>query len=171
MDMSPIRAFLVTAVLSVALAAAPGQGADPAPYEPLNPAKAQSLPSSLLTIQSGSKTHAFTVELADEDEERNTGLMHRAELGADRGMLFDFVQSRRATFWMRNTFIPLDMLFAKSDGEIVHIVENVRPHVEQPVGPDRPVRAVLELNAGTVAKLGIRPGDVIRHAAFGNQAR
>lgn len=166
-----VRTLLVAMALVVTLALNHGRAADSAPYEPLDPAKAQSLPTSALTIESTGKMHIFTVELADDDAERNTGLMHRAELAADRGMLFDFVQPRRAAFWMRNTFIPLDMIFAKSDGEIVHIVENVRPHVEQPVGPDRPIRAVLELNAGTVARLGIRPGDVIHHAVFGNQAR
>lgn len=138
------------------------------PREPLDPKKAQSLAESPLTISGGGNSHRFTVELADDDEERGIGLMHRGQMEADHGMLFDFFTPRRVAFWMRNTFIPLDMLFVKSDGEVVSIIENVTPHSEDTVGPDRPVRAVLELNAGTVKKLGLKVGDVIHHAAFKN---
>ncbi|MCC6914506.1 MAG: DUF192 domain-containing protein [Rhodospirillaceae bacterium] len=137
---------------------------DPAPHEPLDPKKAQSLPEAPLTIAG----HSFTVELADDDQEREIGLMHRGRMADDHGMLFDFMTPRRVGFWMRNTFIPLDMLFVKSDGEIVAIMENIRPHVETPVGPDRPVRAVLELNGGIVKKLGLKVGDVVHHGAFKN---
>jgi hypothetical protein len=77
-------------------------------------------------------------------------------------------QARRVAFWMRNTFIPLDMIFIKSDGEIVSIFENVPPLNDNTVGPERPVRAVLELNAGISKKLGLKVGDVVRHAAFNN---
>ncbi len=138
--------------------------AEPKPHEPLDPKKAQSLPESPLTIG----THKFTIELADDDKEREIGLMHRGQMADDHGMLFDFGSPRRVGFWMRNTFIPLDMLFMKSDGEIVSIIENVRPHVETPVGPDRPIRAVLELNGGLAKKLGLKVGDVVRHAVFNN---
>jgi uncharacterized membrane protein (UPF0127 family) len=157
-------------ILSIAIAAG---GTAPAakewtPREALNPNHAQTLPESLLSISSGDKSHRFTVELADDDTERGIGLMHRGRMDADHGMLFDFVTPRRVGFWMRNTFIPLDMLFTKSDGEIVAIIENVTPHSEDTVGPSRPVRAVLELNAGTVKKLGLKVGDVVHHAVFKN---
>ena len=138
------------------------------PHEPLDPKKAQSLPESPLVIVSNGASHRFTVELADDDAERGTGLMHRGSMAADHGMIFDFQTPRRVAFWMRNTFIPLDMLFLKSDGEIVHIIENVAPHSEDTVGPDRPVRGVLELNAGIVKKLGLKVGDVVQHAVFRN---
>lgn len=134
------------------------------PHEALDPKKAQVLAESALVIGA----HKFTVEFADDDKEREIGLMHRAKMADDHGMLFDFMTPRRVGFWMRNTFIPLDMLFVKSDGEIVAIMENVTPHSEDPVGPDRPVRAVLELNGGIVKKLGIKVGDVVQHAAFKN---
>lgn len=134
------------------------------PHEPLDPKKAQALPEAPLTIGKS----MFTVELADDDQEREIGLMHRGQMAPDHGMLFDFFTPRRVGFWMRNTFIPLDMLFVKSDGEIVSIIENVRPHSETPVGPDRPVRAVLELNGGTVKRLGLKVGDTVHHAAFKN---
>lgn len=136
------------------------------PFEALDPKKAQSLPQSPLEIISGGTAHRFTVELADDDTERSIGLMHRGSMPADHGMIFDFMTPRRVGFWMRNTFIPLDMLFLKSDGEVVAIIENVRPHVEDPVGPDRPVRVVLELNAGVVKKLGLKVGDMVRHDIF-----
>jgi len=133
-----------------------------------NPAGAQTLPESPLVISSGAKSHRFTVELADDDAERSTGLMHRGQMNDDHGMLFDFQTPRRVAFWMRNTFIPLDMIFIKSDGEIVSIFENVPPLNDNTVGPERPVRAVLELNAGTSKKLGLKVGDMVRHAAFNN---
>jgi uncharacterized membrane protein (UPF0127 family) len=138
------------------------------PREPLNPKSAQALPESPLTVSSGGKSHRFTVELADDDTERGIGLMHRGQMADDHGMLFDFETPRRVAFWMRNTFIPLDMLFLKSDGEVVSIIENVTPHSEDTVGPSRPVRAVLELNAGLVKKLGLKVGDMVHHAAFKN---
>jgi uncharacterized protein len=155
-------------VLSIVAVTSSGGAKEWTPREPLNPKNAQSLPESPLSISSGEGSHRFTVELADDDDERGIGLMHRGTMAADHGMLFDFVTPRRVGFWMRNTFIPLDMLFTKSDGEIVSIIENVQPHVEDPVGPERPVRAVLELNAGTVKTLGLKVGDVIHHAVFKN---
>jgi len=164
-----MKTMLRALVLSFALVLSQGVLAkEGQPHEALNPQKAQSLPLSPLIIASGDAQHAFTVELADDDGKRTIGLMHRAEMAADRGMLFDFHTPRRVGFWMRNTFIPLDMIFARSNGEIVSIIENVQPHTEKPVGPDRPVRAVLELNAGTVKKLGLKIGDMIHHAAFKN---
>jgi uncharacterized membrane protein (UPF0127 family) len=138
------------------------------PREPLNPAKAQSLPTSPLTIESGSARHTFTVELAATGPERDTGLMHRNQLAADRGMLFDFQREQPVRFWMRNTFIPLDMIFIRANGEIIAIAENTVPHSETPVGPPRPAQAVLELAGGTAARLGLKPGDVVRHPIFKN---
>lgn len=138
------------------------------PREPLDPTKAQTLPTAPLSIVSGTERHTFVVELADEDAERGIGLMHRPHMDAGHGMLFDFQRPRRVNFWMRNTFIALDMLFLRSDGEVVSIVEDVQPHSEDTVGPNRPVRAVLELNAGTVKKLGLKIGDRVQHAVFKN---
>lgn len=165
-----MKTALLATLLMLTLGAAAGAFAkDWTPREPLDPKKAQALSETPLVISSGGRDHGFIVELADEDGERAIGLMHRAHMDADRGMLFDFHTPRRVAFWMRNTFIPLDMIFVRSDGEIVHIIENVTPHSEDTVGPDRPVRAVLELNAGRVKALGLRIGDVVRHAAFRNE--
>lgn len=162
------RSLRIASVV-IAFAASCALAKEWTPREPLNPKNAQALPESRLIISSGGASHPFTVELADDDEERGIGLMHRGQMAPDHGMLFDFVIPRRVAFWMRNTFIPLDMLFVKSDGEIVSIIENVTPHSEDTVGPDRPVRAVLELNAGTAKKLGLKVGDVIHHGAFKNE--
>jgi len=159
--------FLLALAAAVYLAA-PSFAQSFRPYEPLNPAKAQSLPLTPLSIESDGKTHDFQVEVAATERERDTGLMHRAELGPDRGMLFIYRAPRVMKFWMRNTFVPLDMIFMRSDGTITMILSDVQPHDERPVGPDRPVSAQLELPAGTAARLGLRRGDVVRHAAFRN---
>ena len=138
------------------------------PHEPLDPAKAQMLPTSPLAIQSSGQSHRFTVELANTEKQRAIGLMHRNTLAPDRGMFFDFQTERAEQFWMRNTFIPLDMLFIRSSGEIVFIAQNTTPHSDAPVGPAQPVQAVLELPGGTAARLGFKAGDVVQHAIFGS---
>jgi uncharacterized protein len=113
------------------------------------------------TIEIVSKTgvHAFTVELATNDAERERGLMFRKELPEGRGMLFDFVDERPVAFWMHNTYIPLDMIFIRADGSILHIAENTQPLSDRLIPSGGPVRAVLEVIGGTVRKLGIAPGD------------
>jgi len=152
---------------AVLICASPAEAQFLKPHEPLNPAKAQSLPLSPLSIETTTGVVKFQVEVADDDRERSTGLMHRTELPIDRGMLFDFKSPRPVSFWMRNTFIPLDMLFIARDGTIRFIAENTVPHSEQGVGPGNiPILAVLELQGGASAKLGIKPGDKVRHTIF-----
>jgi hypothetical protein len=92
--------------------------------------------------------------------------MHRAEIAPDHGMLFDFKRDRMVAMWMRNTFIPLDMLFLSQSGEVVTIAENAVPHNEMTISSKVRVRAVLELKAGTVERLGIKPGDRVKHEMF-----
>ena len=92
--------------------------------------------------------------------------MHRTQLAADAGMLFDFKSDQITAMWMRNTRIPLDMLFIANDGKIINIAERTVPLSEQIIPSDGPVRAVLELNGGTVARLAIRPGDRVIHPIF-----
>ena len=140
------------------------------PYEPLDPAKAQTLPTTPLTIESDGSKYQFSVELADTPAEHAVGLMHRNYLAPDHGMLFDYKSPQRLRFWMRNTFISLDMLFIRGDGEIAFIAENTVPHSEQTIGPRDLAQAVLEVPAGTVARLSLKPGDVVRHPIFGNVA-
>jgi uncharacterized membrane protein (UPF0127 family) len=85
--------------------------------------------------------------------------MFRDSMPADHGMLFDFQEPQPVAFWMKNTKIPLDMIFAATDGTILAIAADTKPFDETPIGPGVPVRAVLEVNAGTAARLGIAPGD------------
>ena len=126
--------------------------------------RAESGPLQSLTIETGTDVHAIQVEVARTPEERSVGLMHRAELAPDRGMLFDFGATRPATMWMRNTLISLDMFFAESDGRIVTIAERTTPLSEKRIRSGQPVRFVLEMAGGSAQRLGIAPGDRLRHA-------
>lgn len=128
---------------------------------------AAQLPVTPLTITSGEKTHAFTVEIASTPEEIQQGLMFRESLAPDAGMLFDFGQSRPASMWMKNTLIPLDMLFMDETGKVVAIARNAVPRSTRSLGPGVPVRAVLELPGGRARELGIMPGDIVKHPIFG----
>ena len=131
-------------------------------------ARADSLSRSRLVIETPLSRHAFTVEVAVTPASRQRGLMHRRSLAPDAGMLFDYGRATPAAMWMKNTFIPLDMLFIDGDGLILKIAERTVPHSLDMVASDGPARAVLELNAGTAARLGIRTGDRVRHAIFAN---
>jgi uncharacterized protein len=131
------------------------------------PAGAQaSFEKTPLTIESASGTLTFEVELAITPEQRQQGLMFRESLDADQGMLFDFGDTGPVTMWMRNTFIPLDMLFIDADGRIARIVADTEPLSDAVIGSGGPVRAVLELAAGTSAELGIVVGDHVVHPIF-----
>jgi len=112
-----------------------------------------------IEIISKSGRHPFAVELATNGVERAVGLMFRKELPKGRGMLFDFQQEQAVAFWMRNTYIPLDMIFIRSDGRILRIAENTEPLSERIISSGGPVRAVLEVVAGTAKKYGITAGD------------
>ena len=92
--------------------------------------------------------------------------MFRRSLAADRGMLFDFAQVEPVSMWMKNTYLPLDMLFIRSDGTISHIAENTEPLSTRVIPSGGPVLAVLELNAGSAKRLGIKPGDRVEHPLF-----
>ena len=140
------------------------------PHEPFDSTKAQKLPLEPGAIVVGAAEHPFQFEVAASDRERSIGLMHRAELASDRGMLFDFKRDRMIGMWMRNTFISLDMLFLSKDGEVMTIIENTTPHSERSLSSRVRVRSVLELAAGTVQRLGIKPGDRVRHSIFGDQS-
>jgi hypothetical protein len=116
-----------------------------------------------IVILSHTGPHRFRVELAESPSQRMQGLQGRRALDAKAGMLFVFDAPSVAAMWMKNTYIPLDMLFLNGVGSIVAIAENTRPMSLQPIGPPEPVKAVLELNAGTVARLGIELGDRVLH--------
>ena len=148
--MKRILAFLIAAFLCV------------------QPAAMAQLETSSLTIQSGEKQHVFTVEIADDPEEISDGLMYREALAPDAGMLFDFGQPRQANMWMKNTLIPLDMLFIAPDGTVLAIARNAVPGSLRTINPGVAVKGVLELNGGQASELGIEPGDTVEHEIFGN---
>jgi uncharacterized protein len=133
------------------------------------PASPRALALEPLEIVSKSGVHTFAVEMAVTPEEQAKGLMFRRELPEGQGMLFDFHQEQPATFWMKNTYVSLDMIFIRGDGRILRIAENTVPLSEALVPSGGPVRAVLEVVAGTARKLGIAPGDRVAHPIFGGQ--
>jgi uncharacterized membrane protein (UPF0127 family) len=114
-----------------------------------------------LTITSAGREHRFTVEVARTAEEQAMGLMYRNTLAPDRGMIFPFDPPREASFWMRNTLIPLDMIFVRADGTIANIEANTVPYSEEPMRSAGRVAAVLEIAGGRSAELGIKPGDAV----------
>ncbi|MGZ8998616.1 MAG: DUF192 domain-containing protein [Allosphingosinicella sp.] len=114
-----------------------------------------------LEIRSGGKVHRFTVEVARTEEEQAQGLMYRQSLAPDRGMLFPFSPPRPASFWMKNTFIPLDIIFVRADGSIARIADNTVPQSLEQVHVGEPVAAVLELAGGRAAELGISDSDKV----------
>ena len=116
------------------------------------------LPLIPLEIRSGGKIHRFRVEVARTGEEQAKGLMYRPSLGDQEGMLFPFSPPRPASFWMKNTYIPLDMFFVRADGSIARIAANTTPQSLDPVGVGEPVAAVLEIRGGRAAELGIEEG-------------
>ncbi len=125
------------------------------------------LPKEKLTIltRQGAK-HVFNVEMATTEDQQTTGEMFRTTVPADGGMLFDWRFPRESQMWMRNTLVPLDMVFINSDGKIRSIAENTVPRSLAVIDSQGPVRATLELAAGTTAKLDIRVGDTVEQRIF-----
>jgi uncharacterized protein len=119
-----------------------------------------------LTIVTKGGRHAFQVEVARNDPDRAQGLMFRRHLAPDRGMLFDFGRVQPISMWMQNTYISLDMIFIRADGTVARVAENAEPLSTRAIPSGEPVLAVLEVIAGTAARLGIRPGDRIEHPLF-----
>jgi uncharacterized membrane protein (UPF0127 family) len=157
-----LLATLFVAVSLVACRAEPAANLNEA--VPAAPAAApRTAPSGLdlvpLDIHSANGTHHFTVEVARTSEQQARGLMFREALGADEGMIFPFQFPRPATFWMRNTLIPLDLIFVREDGIIVRIAANAVPMSEDTIASGEPVAAVLEIKGGRAAELGIAEGD------------
>lgn len=131
-----------------------------------SPEEEGKMPYVLLNVVSGENEYHFDVQVADTPARQAIGLMFRRELPPDRGMLFDFSPGRVVRMWMKNTIVPLDMLFVDHAGNIVSIDVMAEPLSLSPRGPSIPVRAVLELAGGTCSRLGIRVGDRLKHALF-----
>ena len=117
-------------------------------------------------IVTGQGRYRFTAEIADEPVEQSTGLMFRQKMPADHGMLFDFGETRQVTMWMRNTPLPLDMVFIAPDGTVTRIAERTTPFSDAIIPSEGAVSHVLELNAGISRLIGLKPGDRVEHASL-----
>jgi uncharacterized membrane protein (UPF0127 family) len=151
------RRFILAAPLLLAAAAARAQDNSDIKYD-----------RSSLVIVTAAREIKFDIELALTEPQRNHGLMFREKLGPYEGMLFDFYREMPVSFWMKNTLIPLDMVFIAGDGTVKHVHANATPLSTDTIPSEFPVRAVLEINGGSARLLGIKPGDKVKHAIFGN---
>ncbi len=128
--------------------------------------KPQSLRTEPLAIVTPHGLAHLTVEIADTNESREIGLMCRTHMAPDRGMLFDFKQPQPVAFWMKNTLIPLDMVFIGEDGRIVSIARNAIPMDETPIPSAGPILGVLEIAGGRADQLRLQPGERVRERIF-----
>lgn len=132
------------------------------PLDAFLPAAAPAADATVELVTAGGR-HPFTVEIADTIEARSRGLMFRDSMAPDHGMLFDFGFDQDVAFWMKNTILSLDMVFVRGDGTVVSIAPATTPFSLEPVPSGAPVRFVLEVVAGTAARIGLKPGDKLAH--------
>lgn len=125
-------------------------------------------PTDELSIKTAETTYDFDIELALDDSHRQYGLMFRTELPEMNGMLFVYDRNQSLTMWMRNTYIPLDILFIDAHGKIINIAKSTQPRSLSRISSERPAKGVLELNGGITDKLKIDVGDEIIHSTFEN---
>ena len=153
------RLTILLTGLALGLAACSTQAAPPAPVaEEASVHPVSGLQVIPLTIEQNGKTHRFRVEVARTPAEQSQGLMFRTELGPEEGMIFPSATAQFRSFWMRNTVIPLDLLFIGADGFVSNIAANAVPYSEDSIPSAGPVVAVLELAGGRAAELGITAG-------------
>lgn len=137
-------------------------------------AQAQTGPQPKLKLESleiltRTGIRVFQVEFAQTEEQRRIGLMFRKELPDGEGMLFDFVRPQPVAMWMKNTYVPLDMIFIRADGTIANIAKHTEPLSERSIYSEGYVKGVLEVAAGTADRYGIAPGDKVSHRIFGGR--
>jgi uncharacterized membrane protein (UPF0127 family) len=149
----------LTAALPFALMAQAPEPTGPQPELPKE---------KLVIVGHGGTEHVFNVEMAISEAQQTVGEMFRPKVPEDGGMLFDWGFARESQMWMRNTLVPLDMVFINADGTIRSIAENTTPRSLAVIDSRGPVRATLELAAGVTAKLDIRVGDTVKQKIFGN---
>lgn len=119
-----------------------------------------------LTLVTARGQHVFDVEVASTPEEKSMGLMFRTSLADNAGMLFPYSPPQEATMWMRNTYISLDMIFIRADGTVHRIEKGTEPFSERVIASGGTVAAVLEVRAGIADKIGLQPGNLVRHPMF-----
>ncbi|MEQ1498155.1 MAG: DUF192 domain-containing protein [Novosphingobium sp.] len=158
------RNALAALALTLALAGCKAQEGDPAPTVPTVTAvhPASGLRVIAVAITHAGKLHTVKAELAQSQQEQAKGLMFRTALGPDEGMLFPFTPAKQASFWMKGTVIPLDLLFIAPDGQIANIAANAVPYDESKLRSEGAVKAVLEIPGGRAAELGLAAGDIVQ---------
>jgi uncharacterized protein len=132
------------------------------------PGLAAALPVTTITVDGAKGPATFRVEVAGDNASQEKGLMFRKAMAANAGMLFDFHTTVMTSFWMKNTILPLDIIFIRSDGRISSIAADAVPYSEASIPSSEPIRAVLEINAGRARALGIVPGSAVHAAIFHN---
>jgi uncharacterized membrane protein (UPF0127 family) len=161
---------LITAIRAAAITALVATGACAQQHQAAETVSGASIgataPTEVLTIDTHAGEVRLNVEIADDEAERNQGLMFREPLPDDRGMLFHFQTPENATFWMHNTPSSLDIIFIGVDGRILNIADHATPYSDAPVPAAGLTRGVLEIRAGRAAELGLRPGDRVHHRIF-----
>jgi uncharacterized membrane protein (UPF0127 family) len=120
------------------------------------------------SVETATGSHAFQVEIAADDSTRATGLMYRRSLDPERGMLFDFGREQPVSMWMQNTYVPLDMAFIRADGTVHRVEDHTTPLSTRTIDSGVPVRYVLEVPAGTAARIGMKRGSKVRHRIIGD---
>jgi uncharacterized membrane protein (UPF0127 family) len=149
----PLAWRWIMVIAAVALGAVAPSGSRAASVQPLE-------------IVTKNGVQVFSVEMATTEQEKETGLMYRKELADGKGMLFDFSPEQEVSMWMKNTYIPLDMIFIRADGRILRIAENTEPLSTRIIPSRGLAKGVLEVIAGTAKKYGIEPGDRVGHPLF-----
>lgn len=124
-----------------------------------------------LILHTASGAHRINIEIAESEREKSYGLMFRRSLGDDEGMLFPYPTAHEITMWMRNTFIPLDMIFIRADGIVHRIETDTEPHSERIIASEGDVAGVLEMKAGSARRLGLKAGDRVEYAHFKGPAK
>jgi uncharacterized membrane protein (UPF0127 family) len=152
-----VRKALLTPVLIAVSLFCGAAGSAPAP-----------LPLTTVVIDSDHGPVTFKVEIASDSASQERGLMYRTKMAADAGMLFDFHRSQYENFWMKNTVLPLDIIFIRQNGTTSSIAAKAVPYSETTIPSAEAVRAVLEINGGRAAALGIEPDQRVHNAVFGN---
>ena len=153
-----LRAALVAACLALGSVVAAGAGAFPT-----SGAAQAELPRIPLVLETRTGVHQYRAEVAATPDQQAAGLMFRTRMGAAEGMIFPFSPPRQASFWMENTILPLDLVFIDTNGRVQNIAANAKPYSRDLIPSDGVVQAVLELNAGEAARIGLKPGDRVRY--------
>ncbi|MEZ5872673.1 MAG: DUF192 domain-containing protein [Nitratireductor sp.] len=163
---------LVKIIALLAVLAIPAMSASPkamAQQPSFDADGAMHLASEELVIVTSQGRFTFDAEIADQPEEHSKGLMFRKSMPTRQGMLFVFGETRQITMWMKNTVLPLDMVFIRKDGTVAGVRERTVPFSENIIVSPEPVSHVLELNAGVARLIGLKPGDRVEHSSFPGQ--